>query len=409
MKIDPSHPPAADRHLRLAIGRPLKVDPTTGAMSDLSLLTAGREAKGHGFYIDERSLATALDVVKARGGRLKGYRTHDHAGPVGGWMAENGSELDVAGFFSAIAIKGDQLVAGSFEFYDSYKASSADEYTRIVEMATKTPELLALSIEPWFYLVYVGEDGVEYSERPKDIALRYDGMPAMRVTELWAAAFVSDGAANDGLFAKLGAFAGKQKGLRALLSLLGALPEDDAAPAAVHPAALNTGTVSSPQNSSMKIIVALQTKLAADPKRLAAAMAIVGQTPADKLEALTVEQVEESLRTGDLTEARTQVTNLTAERDTLRTTVTQRDATITSLTAERDDWKNKFEALKASGHGGDVNLGAGAAAGASNTEEVNPWLPETKNLSEQARITKANPTLAATLKAAAKAAKPAKK
>lgn len=406
MKFDPAKPPASDRHVRLAIGKPLKVDAATGLMSDLSLITANREAKGHGFWIDERTLTTALDVVKARGGRLKGYRTHEHGGPgSGAWYAEPGSELDVAGFFGSIAIKGEQLVAGSFEFYDSYKASSPDEYARLLEMAAKTPDLLALSIEPWGYLVYVAEDGTEYSQRPEEVALKYEGMPALRVTELWAAAFCSDGAANDGLFAKLSAFAGKQNPLAAFLAAFFADGKASRETAG-HLPALNTPPSISQNKpadkSDMKIILALQTKFAADPKRLAAAMAVVGQTAADKLEGLTVEQVEEALRTGDLADVRAQLTAANNELTTLRTS-------LATAQQEAADWKDKFEKLKGSGQEKDVNLGAGAGAGGSNADMPNPWAPDTRNLSDQARITKSNPTLAATLKAAAKNLKPAKK
>lgn len=49
-----------------------KVDPQAGVLRDLALMTAGREATGHGLYIDDRTLATALDSVKGTGYQLKG-------------------------------------------------------------------------------------------------------------------------------------------------------------------------------------------------------------------------------------------------------------------------------------------------------------------------------------------------
>ena len=48
-----------------------------------------------------------------------------------------------------------------------------------------------------------------------------------------------------------------------------------------------------------------------------------------------------------------------------------------------------------SGSGGDVNAGQGGG------KVVNPWKPESKNITEQARLNKENPTLAAQLKKAA--------
>lgn len=413
----PSKIPVPDnaRHFRFAVTKhTFGVDPATGALTNLQLMAAGREAKGHGIYIDEGTLETAAACVAARGGRLKAYVTHNHAGPCS-WsvpdMAEAGSELNIPGFFAGITAElkatPPQLVAEKFEFYDAFKANFKPQFDQLVEMARKTPDLLGLSVECWGYLVYVGKDGTEYSGEPDGVELLYNGLPALRITDLWAAAFVADGAATDGLFAQLSRlFGAKQKPAdrAALATALTAFATRYAAevpPAApIEPASAISRT--------MKIIADLKAKIT-DPQRFAAAMAVVGNTPADKLAALTVGDVETTLAAQDVT---LQIANLTKERDTLKgqlTTATTDLATangkVTTLTTERDDWKRKFETLKSSGHLGKVDLGAGEGGGGAAPTEENPWLKgATFNRTRQAEILKADPTRAAALKAAASAA-----
>lgn len=376
------HP--SQRH-RLAIAPTFGVDAASGALTNLQLLASGREAIGHGFWIDEKTVETALAVIMEDGGLLKGYVTHNHAGPCS-WDCpdadEAASELNVAGWFSAPAIVKGQLVAGRFDFYDAFKKNFAPQFEQISEMAAKTPALLGLSIEPWGYLVYVDTKGNEYGAAPENTELLYNGMPALRVTELWAAAFVSDGAATDGLFAKL------SRKVKSLLSPGGSPANIPAKPPAVALAPTGKDLLNSP-SSTMKLITELKTKYGTNAARLAAAMAVIGESATP--EALTVELVEAQLAVKELADIRTQLGTLTAERDTLKTS-------LAAAEKDRDAYKTKLEALKNSGVGG-IDLGAGAGSNAGG--EANPWMKATLNVSEQCRIQKADPTRAATLKAAA--------
>jgi hypothetical protein len=193
---------------RLAVGTAGAIDSSTGRMSNVALLTVG-EALGRGFYIDQESLATTLAAIQAAGGHLRGYLTHNHDGPTHAAQAEDltsaASELNMAGFFDGMAIRKDQLVAASFEFFDAFKTNFKPQYDQLVELAVKTPNLVGLSLELWYSLVWVGVDGSQYSEMPVGVELAYDGLPALRTAECFSAAFGAVPAANPGLFAKLSA------------------------------------------------------------------------------------------------------------------------------------------------------------------------------------------------------------
>lgn len=407
--------PATAQRLHFAVPGTFAVDRAKGTLTGLSLITANREAKGHGLYIDAETLATGAAVVAARGGRLKGAIRH---GSYAEYM-DTGMDrvMDFPGWFSAIAIKGEQLVAGLFEFYDTFKADNAAAYNRLIEMAEKTPDLFGISIEVWGYAVYVATDGKEFGQRPEGVELKYDGLPALRITDLSYAAFVDEPAANSGLFAQLS---------RALGVKFGGKP-----PAAVAPAELvaavtawaaghekeNTVRVSAsseptplpPTNSAlstMQIIATLKAKYGTDPKKFAAAMLIVGTTPAEKLATLTVEAVDAELGAADLSTLRAEHTQLTADLAAAKAKITELTTAVATATAATTSLQAKYDRFKASGREDGVNLGAPSSGAGQPT--VNPWLKATKNLSQQAEITKQFPELAAQFQAAAATANAAK-
>ena len=373
-------PPVSKRH-RLAIAPNFGVDASTGALLNLQLLDSGREAIGHGFWIDEKTIETAHACIMEDGGLLKGYATHNHGGPCS-WDSpdadEASSELNVAGWFSTPFVAKGQLVAGRFDFYDAFKKNFTPQFEQISEMAAKTPSLLGLSIEPWGYLVYVDTAGNEYGAAPENTELLYNGMPALRVTDLWAAAFVSDGAATDGLFAKLS---------RRLKTALGIPERSPANNKGDSPA--TTETKSLTPSPTMKLITDLKAKYGTNAARLAAAMAVVGESATP--ETLTVELVETQLGAKDLADVRTQLSTVTTERDTLKTQLGAKDTEIADL-------KRQIETLKTSGHVGGINLGVGGGQPVGDTE--NPWI--TGNLTQQALMTKNDPVKAASLELAAK-------
>lgn len=392
----PTLAPANSQKLQFSVPGTFAVDRAKGTLTGLSLITAGREAKGHGLYIDAETLATGAAVVAARGGRIKGAIRH---GSYDELLATGMDRvLDFPGWFSAIAIKGEQLVAGLFEFYDTFKADNAKAYARLLEMAEKTPDLFGISIEVYGYAVYVATDGKEFGQRPEGVELQYDGLPALRITDLSYAAFVDEPAANTGLFAQLSAaFGGKQKSPAATAELVAAL----SAWAAKHnapPLAANSNdpsiTLSQHETATMKIIADLKAKFATEPKKFAAAMLHVGNNPS-----ITLPEVEVALAAEEATALNGQVTALTAELGTVKTS-------LGTITAERDTLKGEvakltadLAAVKKSGTGGPVDLGA-TSAGAGQTT-VNPWLSASLNYTDQVRLSKANPALAAQFKAAA--------
>lgn len=395
--------PSASHRFHFAVGRTFGVDPVAGKLTNLQLMAGDREAKGHGVWIDEATLESAYEACHARGGRLKAYVTHNHGGAVSYEQPEAdeaASELNICGFFSDLTVEKGQLVAGTYEFFDAFKRNYAPQFEQIMEMAQKTPDLIGLSIECWGYVVYVGKDGTEYTAEPDDVELLYNGMPALRVTDLWAAAFVADGAATDGLFAKL-----SRKFAAKLDSLLH--PKAAAVATTVPLSVPSVAQSATPPPSDMTLFATLKTRLT-DPARLTAALGIVAATPVEQLATLTPEAVEQQLAAQEREAA---FTALTAERDTLRTQVTalttERDtaaANATRLQGELAALQARFDALKKTGHdAAGVNLGAGA--GGATADEANPWAKATFNRTRQAEILKADPARAAALKEAAKAAK----
>lgn len=447
-----------ETQLTLAVGTAFKVDREKGTLKNLSLMKAGREAKGHGIYIDDRTLQTALAVVGERGGLLKAYYTHDHVGSGiagGSHLYSPESELKIPGFFSGIKVVDGEMVAEKFELFETFRRHHPEEADQIMEMAEKTPQLLALSVEIWGYGVFVAEDGSEYSQAPEDVDLLYDGMPTLRITELFAAAFVADGAATDGLFAQMS---------RRLKTALVALAANDnnrknqtpnagrhytppAITAKIHPMKIidtlkekfGTGTAAfrramglygeNPEQPVETILETVAASLAAD--EAAAAQAAMEETPAPDPELETIEALRQIFADdkpaflaamGIFGEDPTQTAAAVAERlavqkteetlSALRASLTEKETVIKALQAENEKqtqaaahWKNQFGLIRNSGHisqadaqalGVDLGLPASGEHG-----QPNPWSLGSINFTAQAEISSRSPELAQSLKAAA--------
>lgn len=390
------------------------VDRNAGVITGVSLITAGVEAKGHGFVIDQKTLTTALAVLNEKGERMKAAISH--LSWADWWAGETDRIMEYPGWFSGFSISGNQLVAEKLEFYDTFKTDEPRLFARLLEIAEKTPDLIGVSLEPWGYLVFVGKDGTEYSERPRDVELQHDGMPAFRVTDLTYGALVDDPAANPGgLFAKLSRRLGDSELVAVLRHLFAGeqretkpAKKDDAPPSApdlskgksepAKPLVPSPATnVPLSANSVMKdLIEKIRAEFGAakDKARFSRAMTIVGEKPEISFSDLKVEMLNQ-----ENVELQAQVTTLTTDKTAL-------DAKIVTLTTERDQWKEKFEKIKGSGAEDEVSLGA-ISGGAGGTTEENPWQPGKENLARQCEIEGKNPALAATLKAAAKGIKPA--
>lgn len=325
--------------------RNFAVDQEAGELRNLALMTADREAKGHGIYIDAKTLEGGAASVAEKGGRLKAYIAHATWSQ---WFEGEDRLMSVPGYFESIEVKGNQLVAGVFKFYDTFRESSPNDYARLMEMATKTPELFGLSIEAWGYAVFVAEDGTEYSAPPEDVELKHEGMPAFRITSLDAAAFVSEPAANDGLLAKMGRLVASKKPQQSVEQLLKAFAQSLSAAATD-----GNGAESNIQNQDniMNIIKALKALFADNPAQLQKALAIVAAS--NDLDSLTVEKVQAQMRDEELAELRTENQRLAKE---------QADAAALAAKKDKEAQESlaKFKAIRESGRVKEVEFGVPA-------------------------------------------------
>lgn len=320
------------------------VDAEKGTLSDVLLMQGDREAAGHGIYIDAKTLSTALEAVNKTGGQIRGYYTHDHRGGwMGGWenmLEESASEMAIPGYFSGLKIEKNQLIASEFSFYDAFRAAHPDTVAQIVEMASKTPDLLAQSLELWGYAVFVGKDGTEYTAEPEDEDMLYDGMPVMRVTDVFGSAFVAAGAATDGLFARLSR---KVRGT-------------DIAPEVRESLKTIFAEFSAEQTNQekhdMDLIKALKAAIK-DEARLGRALSIVAKS--DNPESLTVASITAQLAAED---AAQESAKLSAQAGKS----TQLEAQLELQKAEVAKMQEQLSALKTMGQPTPVNLGAPAGA-----------------------------------------------
>src|SRR5882672_4080874 len=86
------------------------VDAKAGRIAGVSLLTANREASGHGVWIDQKTLETFRDQLNGR--RLKAYATH------GAWDGDG--TLDEVGYWESVRIDGIQL-REDFQALDAWR------------------------------------------------------------------------------------------------------------------------------------------------------------------------------------------------------------------------------------------------------------------------------------------------
>jgi hypothetical protein len=346
----------------IPFGTKFQVDRTQGVLKGMQILTGDREALGHGIWLDQRTVDTAAETLARQGGRMRGAITH---GSLLGFLRNGGDRvMEVPGYFSGVRAVGNQLV-GDFEFFESFRTEEPKAYARLMEMAEKTPDLVGLSAEPAGYLAYVAEDGTEHrarfdrdtgelSGKPVGVALRYGGLPAMRITRLRVAAFVDDPAATDGLFAKLSrVFSGRRKDeldtLHTIAKAVLAWSEKQLGPYAaaedVQPA--HSADLTS-QTSDMKIFADIKAAFGANKAQHERAIALLAED-----NTLTIEQIQVRL-------AAESHQVLVAERDQLRADLAARDTTIAAKDTEIASLQAQVTALKASGHPAPVQTGAAA-------------------------------------------------
>lgn len=161
---------------------------TADGLRDVTILTGDTEAKGHGFWIDDKSIDGAMRALLGRS--TASYLGHDGAG-----SERLGQEI---GFFSGIYREGNKLKARSFEFLESVKRTSGAMVEKIMEMAAKFPETFGLSPVIRFSPVWVMADGTEVPAELGDIppAGAVRTLPSARISAVPSVDFVKNPAAN---------------------------------------------------------------------------------------------------------------------------------------------------------------------------------------------------------------------
>lgn len=165
-----------------------------GTMAGVSLISVG-EALGHGAYVDEDSIDTALAALNRVGGGLPAYITHRGA------LFDDRLTREI-GMFSGFRAEGEQLKA-DFTAFDSFKEDESRKFNRLFEMAEKMPERFGLSIVFSAAMAWATPDGdVPGSMDQPEMALFE--FPSVRVIEVNSADFVDTPAANQrGLFSQI--------------------------------------------------------------------------------------------------------------------------------------------------------------------------------------------------------------
>ena len=169
------------------------VDAASGEMIGVSLIQLG-EAIGHGIYVDELSLASALEVLREK--NLPAFITHNGA------LVED-RMLKQVGFFSGFFVQDGKLKAEQFQALDSFKEDESERYNRLFDLATQMPDAFGLSLVFEAELVWVFSDGTEKSISDSDGKGATREVPSVRFISIGSADFVDAPAANeDGLFSK---------------------------------------------------------------------------------------------------------------------------------------------------------------------------------------------------------------
>ena len=169
------------------------VSAPAGTMDDVSLLQVG-EAKGHGIFIDEKSLVTAL--VALEDANLPAHITHAGA-------TTDDRMLMQVGYFTEFYVEDGKLKAKQFTALKSFREDEPERYNRLFDLAAEMPDAFGLSLVFEANIVMVMEDGTEVpvAEYGGEGAIRE--APSVRFVSIESADFVDAPAANeDGLFSQ---------------------------------------------------------------------------------------------------------------------------------------------------------------------------------------------------------------
>lgn len=253
---------------------------TSKGFEDLSLITGGVEALGHGLFVDEKSIEGLTKLLMGK--TLPGYLTHN--GLMGGDRL--GQEI---GLFSGFYRDGMKVKAKQFSFLNAFKKHEAPLHDKLVELANEVPDQFGLSVVFEGDANWVAKDGEEVpcdEPMPED-CLR--SIPSIRFTGVESADFVKSPACNpDGLLAAIDSKTMNSMDTAILAKHTEALAAKDAelvALSATHKAALEKLTADhvaalAAKDEAHK--VALAEKDAASVKALADAKVIADKALSDK-------------------------------------------------------------------------------------------------------------------------------
>lgn len=157
--------------------------------ADVTLITGGVEAEGHGLFVDEDSVAGLMDLLMGK--TLPGYLTHDGA------IFSDRLTKEI-GLFSGFYRDGLKLKAKQFTFLNSFVKNCSDAYETLMELADKVPDQFGLSVVFGGDAVWPCEDGTEVDgemARPENCNA---AMPSIRFKSIESCDFVKAPAANPG-------------------------------------------------------------------------------------------------------------------------------------------------------------------------------------------------------------------
>lgn len=328
------------------------IDRAAGTIRGVSLITADREAGGHGLWVDARTVETFRDLLAGR--RVKAYATH-------GTWGKDGT-LDEVGYWSNPVIDSGHL-RGSFAAFKAWRKHSEDEFDTLFELAETMPSEFGASLNFRFRAVWLMGDGREIETRRKfritsdrDYEQYWDppmpagalrDMPSVRATEVFSADFVDRPAANDGLF------------------------RDEPAAPAVDAGGKGDLPPSSPPMLTTKQI---HERFSAKPAHVARAIAL--SVSNDKLTldeiALTIDREDEQ---AELAQLRAANQKLTTEAATFSDTLKAKEAEIARLTTALQERDQTIAAFKKPG-----------TAGAAAVKTGEPGAEATPPAGEEARL-----------------------
>lgn len=162
--------------------------------SDVTIITGGIEALGHGLMLDETSIDGLMPLLMGK--TLPGYLTHEG-------VAYSDRLTNEIGLFSGFYRDGLKIKAKQFSFLNSFSKHNAAAFDTLMELADKVPDQFGLSIVFTGEAVWPGEDGDVSADEPRPDGCSAE-FPSVRFSSVQSADFVKAPAANPaGLFARI--------------------------------------------------------------------------------------------------------------------------------------------------------------------------------------------------------------